>query len=95
MRATPLPTKTSSDIGTLPDRSPFDKTAQHAAKRDAILSEASRLFNSKGARATTLADVAATLVRSGGGAPLFEKLEGSDWPIFASGVANQKGDLIM
>ena len=61
MRATPLPTKTSSDIGTLPHRSPFDKTAQHAAKRDAILSEASRLFNSKGARATTLADVAATL----------------------------------
>lgn len=41
--------------------SPFDKTAQHAAKRAAILSEAAKLFNSKGARATTLADVAATL----------------------------------
>lgn len=37
-----------------------------------------------------LADVAATLVRSGGGAPLFENVEGSEWPIFASGVANQK-----
>jgi 2,5-furandicarboxylate decarboxylase 1 len=37
-----------------------------------------------------LADVAATLVRSGGGAPLFENVEGSDWPVFASGVANQK-----
>jgi len=41
--------------------SPFDKTAQHTAKREAILSESARLFNSKGARATTLADVAATL----------------------------------
>ena len=37
-----------------------------------------------------LADVAATLVRSGGGAPLFENVKGSAWPIFASGVANQK-----
>jgi 2,5-furandicarboxylate decarboxylase 1 len=37
-----------------------------------------------------LADVAATLVRSGGGAPLFENVAGSEWPIFASGVANQK-----
>jgi 2,5-furandicarboxylate decarboxylase 1 len=37
-----------------------------------------------------LADVAATLVRSGGGAPLFENVQGSAWPIFASGVANQK-----
>ncbi len=41
--------------------SPFDKSAQHTAKREAILSESARLFNSKGARATTLADVAATL----------------------------------
>ena len=41
--------------------SPFDKTAQHAAKRAAILSEAAKLFNSKGARTTTLADVADTL----------------------------------
>jgi len=37
-----------------------------------------------------LADVAATLVRQGGGAPLFENVEGSAWPIFSSGVANQK-----
>ena len=37
-----------------------------------------------------LADVAATLVRSGGGAPLFENVAGSAWPIFSSGVANQK-----
>jgi len=37
-----------------------------------------------------LADVAATLARSGGPAPLFENVTGSDWPIFCSGVANQK-----
>ncbi len=37
-----------------------------------------------------LADVAATLARSGGGAALFEQVTGSAWPIFAGGVANQK-----
>lgn len=37
-----------------------------------------------------LADVAATLVRTGGGAPLFENVKGSPWPVFSSGVANQK-----
>lgn len=37
-----------------------------------------------------LADVAATLVRSGGGAPLFENIANARWPIFCSGVANQK-----
>ncbi len=37
-----------------------------------------------------LADVAAMLVRSGGGAPLFENVSSSPWPIFSSGVANQK-----
>jgi 2,5-furandicarboxylate decarboxylase 1 len=37
-----------------------------------------------------MADVAATLVRSGGGAPLFENVQGTQWPIFSSGVANQK-----
>jgi 2,5-furandicarboxylate decarboxylase 1 len=37
-----------------------------------------------------LADVTATLVRRGGGAALFENVEGSPWPIFAGGVANQK-----
>lgn len=37
-----------------------------------------------------LADVAATLVRSGGGAPFFENVASSHWPVFCSGVANQK-----
>jgi len=37
-----------------------------------------------------LADVAATLVRSGGGAALFESAQGSKWPIFTGGIANQK-----
>lgn len=37
-----------------------------------------------------LADVAASLVRSGGGAALFENVQASPWPIFAGGVANQK-----
>jgi 2,5-furandicarboxylate decarboxylase 1 len=42
-----------------------------------------------------LADVAAALERSGAGAALFERAEGgeysgSEWPIFAGGVANQK-----
>ncbi len=37
-----------------------------------------------------LADVAATLVRSGGGAPLFEAVRECQWPVFSSGVANQK-----
>ena len=39
-------------------RSPFNRQAQHDAKRTAILSEAARLFNGKGSRATTLQDVA-------------------------------------
>ncbi len=37
-----------------------------------------------------LADVAATLERSGGAAPLFENIKECQWPVFASGVANQK-----
>jgi len=37
-----------------------------------------------------LADVAATLARSGGGAALFEQVSGSPWPVFAGGVANQQ-----
>ena len=41
--------------------SPFDRTVQHDAKRLAILSQAARLFNSKGARATTLKDIAENL----------------------------------
>ena len=38
--------------------SPFNRRAQHDAKRAAILSEAARLFNGQGSRATTLQDVA-------------------------------------
>ncbi|MDZ7782777.1 MAG: TetR/AcrR family transcriptional regulator [Halioglobus sp.] len=41
--------------------SPFNRSAQHQAKRAAILSEAARLFNHKGSRATTLRDIAETL----------------------------------
>ena len=41
--------------------SPFNRTAQHDAKRAAILSQAARLFNTKGSRATTLQDIAASL----------------------------------
>ncbi|WP_439107849.1 TetR/AcrR family transcriptional regulator [Congregibacter sp.] len=50
-------TSTSSTNST----SPFNRKAQHDAKRIAILSEAARLFNSKGSRATTLQDVAREL----------------------------------
>ena len=38
--------------------SPFSRGAKHEAKRAAILSRAAKLFNTKGARSTTLADVA-------------------------------------
>ena len=57
-----------------------------------VLEEAGQLvrINKPVSLTHELADVAATLVRTGGGAPLFEKVEGSEWPIFASGVANQK-----
>jgi len=41
--------------------SPFNRTAQHDAKRMAILSQAAKLFNYKGSRATTLRDIAASL----------------------------------
>ncbi len=41
--------------------SPFNRTAQHGAKRTAILSQAAMLFNSKGSRATTLKDIAESL----------------------------------
>ena len=41
--------------------SPFNRTAQHDAKRVAILSQAAKLFNSKGSRATTLRDIAESL----------------------------------
>lgn len=41
--------------------SPFSRGVQHEAKRGAILSRAAKLFNTKGARATTLSDVAQKL----------------------------------
>jgi AcrR family transcriptional regulator len=41
--------------------SPFNRTAQHDAKRAAILSQAAKLFNYKGSRATTLRDIAESL----------------------------------
>jgi len=44
-----------------PQDSPFNRTAQHDAKRAAILSQAARLFNTKGSRATTLLDIAEAL----------------------------------
>lgn len=37
-----------------------------------------------------LADVAATLARTNGPAPLFTHVEGASWPIFANAVTNQK-----
>jgi AcrR family transcriptional regulator len=41
--------------------SPFNRSAQHDAKRLAILSQAAKLFNYQGSRATTLRDIAASL----------------------------------
>lgn len=43
------------------DNSPFNRSARHDAKHTAILSEAARLFNSTGSRATTLKDIAESL----------------------------------
>lgn len=53
--------KTGSPQGPGGGSSPFNRTAQHDAKRTAILSQAARLFNSKGSRATTLRDIAESL----------------------------------
>lgn len=52
-----------TDVNDLPERRrmPFNRQAQHDAKRVAILSQAARLFNGKGSRATTLQDIAASL----------------------------------
>jgi len=41
--------------------SPFNRGIQHEAKHSAILSRAAKLFNTKGARSTTLSDVAEKL----------------------------------
>lgn len=43
------------------ESSPFNRTVQHDAKRAAILSQAAKLFNNKGSRATTLRDIAEEL----------------------------------
>ncbi|MFT4615467.1 MAG: AcrR family transcriptional regulator [Bacteroidia bacterium] len=53
--------KTGNSQGQGGGSSPFNRTAQHDAKRTAILSQAARLFNSKGSRATTLRDIAESL----------------------------------
>lgn len=53
-------TKDSTTENT-PQDSPFNRTAQHDAKRAAILSQAAKLFNTKGSRATTLLDIAQSL----------------------------------
>jgi AcrR family transcriptional regulator len=50
-----------SSTASPPQDSPFNRTAQHDAKRTAILSQAARLFNTKGSRATTLLDIAEAL----------------------------------
>lgn len=45
-------------MAELTSKSPFNRSAQHDAKRVAILSQAAKLFNSRGSRATTLRDIA-------------------------------------
>ncbi|MFT4826361.1 MAG: AcrR family transcriptional regulator [Halioglobus sp.] len=50
-----------STMENTPQDSPFNRTAQHDAKRAAILSQAAKLFNTKGSRATTLLDIAQSL----------------------------------
>ncbi len=52
---------TDSPTGQGGPESPFNRTAQHDAKRTAILSQAAKLFNYKGSRATTLRDIAESL----------------------------------
>jgi AcrR family transcriptional regulator len=47
-----------------PDRrikSPFSRSNQHEVKLQTILSEAARLFNFQGTRATTLGDIALSI----------------------------------
>tara|TARA_B110000503_G_scaffold63073_1_gene99733 strand:+ start:3233 stop:4537 length:1305 start_codon:yes stop_codon:yes gene_type:complete len=51
----------NSTHNTSRNPSPFNRTVQHDAKRAAILSQAAKLFNSKGSRATTLKDIAESL----------------------------------
>ena len=49
------------DTSTPTNRSPFSRGLQRETKRAAVLSCAAKLFNTKGARSTTLADVASRL----------------------------------
>ena len=49
------------DTTTSEQRSPFSRGLQRETKRAAVLSCAAKLFNTKGARSTTLADVASRL----------------------------------
>ena len=49
------------DTATPANRSPFSRGLQRETKRAAVLSCAAKLFNTKGARSTTLADVASRL----------------------------------
>ncbi|RCL46318.1 MAG: TetR/AcrR family transcriptional regulator [Halieaceae bacterium] len=49
------------DTSTPANRSPFSRGLQRETKRAAVLSCAAKLFNTKGARSTTLADVASRL----------------------------------
>ena len=49
------------DTATPTNRSPFSRGLQRETKRAAVLSCAAKLFNTKGARSTTLADVASRL----------------------------------
>lgn len=53
--------KSGNSQGRGGSSSPFNRTAQHDAKRAAILSQAAQLFNNKGSRATTLRDIAESL----------------------------------
>ncbi|NND69242.1 MAG: TetR/AcrR family transcriptional regulator [Halioglobus sp.] len=53
--------KSGNSQGRGGSSSPFNRTAQHDAKRAAILSQAAQLFNYKGSRATTLRDIAESL----------------------------------
>lgn len=52
---------TQKDAADKAGSSPFNRTAQHDAKRAAILSQAAKLFNGRGSRATTLLDIAQSL----------------------------------
>ena len=54
-----MPTDPSHKQGG--NSSPFNRTAQHDAKRTAILSQAAKLFNYQGSRTTTLKDIAEAL----------------------------------